>query len=250
MKAKTELLLYQLMWIGEQVVHPTINNLTTSFEAWTNKKALRQTIHRLEQQEYLETHGRSLDRVIRLTEKGRRLVAFERNPETEWRREWDGKWRLVLFDIPQSENFLRQKLRKLLKENHFGCFQRSVWLSPHPMDSINELVRKVAPGLASLSLMECRLLRGQSDAEVVKATWDYSRINENYKVYIDYLNRHPAKRILEDIDQFIVEEKRLWESALMHDPLLPKTLAPSEYLGKKAWYLRKRKLSTKIESRS
>src|SRR5690606_20082068 len=124
----------------------------------------------------------SLAQVIRLTEKGRRMFVVERNPETEWAREWDGRWRMVLFDIPQRENSLRQKLRKLLKENRFGCLQRSVWLSPHPMDSIHDLIRKATPGLASLSLMECRLLHGQSDAEVVKATWDYSRINANYDV--------------------------------------------------------------------
>lgn len=242
MKAKTELLLYQLMWIGEQVAYPSFGKLSTSFEAWTYNKSLRQTIHRLEEQEFLETHGQSLDQVISLTEKGRRIFAVEHNPETEWAREWDGKWRMVLFDIPESKNSLRQKLRKILKENQFGCLQRSVWISPRSMDSINDLVRKATPGLASLSLMECRLLRGQSNAEVVKATWDYSRINAGYDAYIQHLSQHRGGWIPADADRFIAEEKRLWEIALKHDPLLPKQLVPSGYLGKKAWRLRKRRL--------
>lgn len=242
MKAKTELLLYQLLWIGDQVAHPTFGNLSASFETWTYNKALRQTINRLEHQEFLETHGKSLDQVIHLTEKGRKIFTTDLDPETEWAREWDGMWRMVLFDIPESKSSLRQRLRRILRENRFGCLQRSVWLSPHPMNSISDLIRKAIPGLASLSLMECRLLRGQSNAEVVKATWDYSRINANYDAYVQHLSQCRAKRIPEDADRFIAEEKRLWEIALKHDPLLPKQLVPSGYIGKKAWRLRKRRL--------
>jgi len=242
MKAKTELLLYQLMWIGEQVAYPSFGKLSTSFEAWTYNKSLRQTIHRLEEQEFLETHGQSLDQVIGLTEKGRRIFAVEHNPETAWAREWDGKWRMVLFDIPESKNTLRQKLRKILKENQFGRLQQSVWISPRPMDSINDLVRKATPGLASLSLMECQPHRGQSNAELVNATWDYPGINAGYDTYIQHLSQYWVNRIPKNVDRFIAEEKRLWENALKHDPLLPKQLVPSGYLGKKAWRLRKRRM--------
>ena len=242
MKAKTELLLYQLLWFGDQLTHPTFRNLSTSFETWTYHKGLRQAINRLEHQEFLETHGKSLTQVIRLTEKGRRLLMGNCDPETEWAQEWDGIWRMVLFDIPESKCTLRKRLRKILVENRFGCMQRSVWLSPRPMDSINGLIRKATPGLASLSLMECRQLPGESNAEVVKSAWDYSKINANYDAYIRHLSQCRANRIPGKADRFIAEEKQLWETALKHDPLLPKQLSPKGYLGRRAWRLRKRKL--------
>jgi phenylacetic acid degradation operon negative regulatory protein len=245
MKAKTELLLYQLFWLGEQFARPTFRNLSTSFEAWTYSSGFRRAINRLEQQEYLETQGKSLDRVVRLTDKGRQLFAGDRHPEIEWEREWDGIWRMVMFDIPEANRSLRRELRGILRENHFGCLQQSVWLSPHSMDSINQVIRRAAPGLSSLTLMESRLLPGEENQDVVKGAWDYSKINANYQACIDHMglfSSNLSSSSLPNADHLFAKEKFLWETALKHDPLLPKKLIPPGYLGRKAWRLRKRKL--------
>jgi phenylacetic acid degradation operon negative regulatory protein len=242
MKAKTELLLYQLLWLGEQVTRPTFRNLTTSFEAWSHSSGLLKTINRLENQEFLEIQGKSLDRVICLTEKGRQLIVGRRNPETEWARQWDGIWRMVLFDIPETDKAMRNKLRRILSASHFGCLQRSVWLSPHPMDSIDQLIRKETPGLACLSLMECRQLAGEKSSEVVRSAWDFPAINAGYETYIQHLKQYPSHLTPVEADRFVAKEKQLWESALKSDPLFPKQLIPAGYKGKKAWRLRNKKL--------
>lgn len=46
-------------------------------------------------------------------------------------QKWDGRWRLVLFDIPESKRPLRDYIRTVLKR--LGCreFQRSLWIYPH-----------------------------------------------------------------------------------------------------------------------
>ncbi|NOX98928.1 MAG: hypothetical protein GXP30_04210 [Verrucomicrobia bacterium] len=242
MQAKTELLLYQLLWLGSQIKYPTFHSLSSSFESWAYSKGLLQILNRLEHERYLETQGKSLDRVIRLTEKGRQLLAGGRNPEIEWAREWNGTWRMVIFDIPESKRALRRELRNILKACHFGCFQQSVWLSPHPMASINDLLRKTTPGLSNLTLMECHLLPGENDSDVVKGAWDFSRINGNYQTYIKHIKNFGSQKNPKNIDRFISEEKLLWETALKYDPLLPKQLTPRGYLGKKAHQLRMTKL--------
>lgn len=246
MNTKTELLLYQLLWIGEQVARPTFRNLTTSFEVWAYSSGLLRTINRLEHQEFLETQGKSLDRVIRLTEKSRKLIIGDRDPSVEWARKWDGKWRMVLFDIPEPKRMLRRELRGILKKHHFGCLQQSVWLSPHPIGSIHKLIRKATPGMASLSLMESHLLPGENNADVVKGAWDYSQINANYETYTQHLNQFCSDLSPAQADHFIAEEKKLWETALKHDPLLPKQLTPYDYKGKQAWRLRQKKLPKMI----
>ena len=242
MKARTELLLYQLLWLGEQAAYPTFRKLSTSFESWAYTKGLIQAINRLEHKQLLETQGRSLDRVVRLTEKGQQLLIGNRNPENEWARDWDGTWNMVIFDIPESERSLRRKLRDVLRTNHFGCFQQSVWLSPHSLDSINESIRKATPGLGSLTLMESRLLSGQNNIDAAKSAWNFSHINSNYKAYIKHINLFGSKSHPKNTDNFIAKEKLLWETALSHDPLLPKQLIPRGYMGEKAYRLRKRKL--------
>ncbi|MCF6311683.1 MAG: hypothetical protein L3J39_04460 [Verrucomicrobiales bacterium] len=248
MTAKTKLLLYELYWLGDQITCPTFRNLSNSFEAWAYSKGLLQTIFRLQDEEILETQGKSLERVIQLTDKGRQLVHGNREPEAEWMREWNQSWKMVIFDIPESQRLLREQLRKFLRSQHFGCFQQSVWLSPHPMDSINASIREVAPDLSSLTLMECRLLPGENDADVVNTAWDFSAINTHYEDYIKHLDSFENQLNSINTDHYLSLESSLWEKALKHDPLLPTSLLPKGYLGKKAYRLRCKKMPKLISN--
>ena len=42
---------------------------------------------------------------------------------------WDGKYRLVMFDIPESNRILRNELRRSLKKFDFVGWQQSVWVT-------------------------------------------------------------------------------------------------------------------------
>ncbi len=44
-------------------------------------------------------------------------------------KEWDGKYRIVLWDIPESKRRVRDLLRRRLKELEFKNVQKSVWVS-------------------------------------------------------------------------------------------------------------------------
>lgn len=68
-------------------------------------------------------------RVHRLTEAGRIAALGGRDPEAAWTTVWDYRWRLFLFDIPQTDNALRRKLTRSLSAIGCGCLQGSVWIS-------------------------------------------------------------------------------------------------------------------------
>jgi DNA-binding transcriptional regulator PaaX len=77
-----------------------------------------------------QTDGSSL---IALTEKGREKTVplrlemmVEKNP-----RHWDGKWRMILFDIPELRRKGRDALRHKLKELNCYKLQESVWIYPY-----------------------------------------------------------------------------------------------------------------------
>jgi hypothetical protein len=57
-------------------------------------------------------------------------VQMERSDKNK-ARSWDGKWRLIVFDVPESKRAIRDYFRSLLKRLGFAEFQRSMWLSPH-----------------------------------------------------------------------------------------------------------------------
>jgi hypothetical protein len=45
---------------------------------------------------------------------------------------WDGKWRIVMFDIPQEYDVARRAFARKLQALGFKLMQRSVWVHPFP----------------------------------------------------------------------------------------------------------------------
>ncbi|HEY4519399.1 hypothetical protein A2833_02320 [Candidatus Azambacteria bacterium RIFCSPHIGHO2_01_FULL_44_55] len=52
-------------------------------------------------------------------------------------KKWDGRWRLIMFDIPIRKKTARDVFRKKLKELEFYQLQKSVYLTPY--DCENEI---------------------------------------------------------------------------------------------------------------
>ncbi len=249
MQAKTEELLYFLLWTCGMLARPTFRNLTGSFEAWAYRNGLSRQLAALERQKLLESlragHHRAprLDRVLRLSEAGRLQALGGRDPETWWRRRWDGYWRLVLFDVPNSQAELRNRLRTQLRRRGFGWLQNSVWISPDPLD----LEKVTLPGrrrdVESLITLEGRPAAGESDQEIVAGAWDFEKINRLYSEHVRVLADCPtgALRDIAAADCFrrwAAQERRAWLAATTEDPLLPEALLPAGYLGRKAWQKR------------
>ena len=80
---------------------------------------------------------------IELTEKGKkRALAFNiDNITIKHPFSWDGKWRIVIFDIPEKKRQGRDALRNKIKELGFYELQKSVWVYPFPCkDEIDFIV--------------------------------------------------------------------------------------------------------------
>lgn len=55
---------------------------------------------------------------------------------------WDGRWRLLTFDIPEPKKGARQTFRRKIKELGFFHFQRSVFILPFPCErEIDEMTK-------------------------------------------------------------------------------------------------------------
>ncbi len=50
------------------------------------------------------------------------------------KRVWDGKWRLVIFDVPNTKSKIRSELRRAMKLYGFVMIQKSVWAYPYMCD--------------------------------------------------------------------------------------------------------------------
>lgn len=55
---------------------------------------------------------------------------------------WDGKWRMVILDVPEADKEKRNALRYILKKAGFVCLKNSVWISPHPFEHMLENMKR------------------------------------------------------------------------------------------------------------
>jgi len=56
-------------------------------------------------------------------------------------KKWDGQWRVVIFDIPESRRGVRNKLRTMMTEIGFKQLQASVWAFPYDCEELLVLIR-------------------------------------------------------------------------------------------------------------
>jgi phenylacetic acid degradation operon negative regulatory protein len=55
---------------------------------------------------------------------------------------WDGKWRIILLDLPESRKNEREALRYLLKKAGFVLLKNSAWISPYPFEHLFTNIKK------------------------------------------------------------------------------------------------------------
>ena len=244
MKARTELLLYQMSYALDRLSRPTWQNVDASFESWAYGNGLLRQIQRLQAGSYLEMDrdeatGR---RVIRLTEKGLAAGKAGRDPDQRWERPWDGKWRMVLFDLPETERRMRDQLRLNLVGSGFGCMQRSVWITPDPMPDLAAHLRAMAVNAAGLVILEAAPYGGESAADMVQAAWDFKRINFAWDSLGSHLKVVPDRSETgqrQAFESWSAKERELLKDCLRVDPLLPSPLLPPDYRGKAVWSQRR-----------
>ncbi|HRY52149.1 MAG TPA: PaaX family transcriptional regulator C-terminal domain-containing protein [Candidatus Paceibacterota bacterium] len=241
MSRKTEELLAMLIWTGDILSRPTWRNFTDSFESWAYRNGLSRQLQRLEKQDWLERReGPAAERLLRLTEAGRQRALGGHDPVVRWNRPWDGRWRMVLFDVPESHNAVRDSLRRSLRDRGFGYLQNSVWITPDPLESERVRMEGASIDIASLTMFEGRPCGGERDEDIVAGAWDFDAINARYRAHEKVLASRPQGRLNTEkaagvFHRWIGEEQRAWLQAVRHDPLLPACLLPRDYAGRKAW---------------
>lgn len=105
-------------------------------KAWKdiNKKDLGRIIKRLEKQEMISVEGKADGKIaIHITDKGkRRLLEYDfENIELQTKRR-DGKWRLIIFDIPNEKKNARDSFRRKLIQLGSISLQESVFACAYP----------------------------------------------------------------------------------------------------------------------
>ncbi len=106
--------------------------------------SVEKAAHQLERQGLVEKQSTKDGILIKITHKGKTQILkynfLEMKPLTE---KWDGKWRLVFFDVSELKRTTRDALRRYLRQMGMELFQESVFISPYNVINQVKYLREI-----------------------------------------------------------------------------------------------------------
>lgn len=138
---------------------------------------------------------------------------------------WDGFWRLVIFDIPESRRSERDRLRRRLLALGFGRLQDSLYLSPYDWDE--------AVFGAKVLFIEAKQKHLGAPADLAKRVWPLEQISRGYQEVIDKLTTRFGIKDKLKRDQFYKKVYEDYLEAVLADPQLPAELVGASWPAQK-----------------
>lgn len=110
------------------------------FNTWR----LRQILKRMHQQKLVEVVEKNGEQIVKITKNGKKkLLKFNLDKMELKNKSWDGKWRIIIYDILTSKRGEANLFRKTLKRLKFLKLQRSVYLTPFKCYDEIEYLRQI-----------------------------------------------------------------------------------------------------------
>lgn len=226
-------------------------------EAWTGSliellglfglsgQAVRSVLSRMSQQGWLKSRKVSRYSFYSPTRKLLNLLEDVEQRVFQSRCDpWDGRWHLVTQSIPESEQYLRCRLRERLLWLGFGALDHATWISP--CDLRAEVERAVSAlrirPYVDFFTAEHRGFAGGEG--IVARCWNLKRLHDYHAdliaryepLFQEYQARLMAGDSLEPQECFVqhIMLIRKYRSAPYVDLNLPSELLPDDWLGEQA----------------
>lgn len=209
-----------------------------------NEQAVRAAISRMNKQGWVQASKKGNKSYYRLTAQGVKRINEAAKRIFKWQpEEWDGRWRLLMYTIPEDKRYVRDALRQEILWSGFGMLANGLWISPNRLEEeVNSLIVKY--DIQSYVHFFINEYQGpQTNQQLVRDCWDLDDINRHYEAFIDHYSRKYAadKKKIEKGEmtngQCFVERARLvheYRKFLFIDPGLPAELLPEKWLGSHA----------------
>ncbi len=201
------------------------SNIQKAFDLNLNQKT-RGTISGLLKEGMIEKDEK--ENSYRLTNVGFRDLCI-RFPYFRFMKEkWDGKWRILSYEIPEKKRELRDKLRREVVGWGLGPWHRSFWLTPHPIiENLRGLVSQKEEE-KYIQAFEADYVFGDREI-LIEKVWQKSSLDKKYrelfKKWHDILSSESDK--LHKFTTVITE----YVSILKEDPGLPSDLLGESWIG-------------------
>ncbi|OGK21977.1 hypothetical protein A2866_02315 [Candidatus Roizmanbacteria bacterium RIFCSPHIGHO2_01_FULL_39_8] len=149
---------------------------------------------------------------------------------------WDGKWRILSYEIPEKKRELRDRLRREVAGWGLGPWHRSFWLTPHPIiENLRQLVSQKEEE-QYIQAFEAGHIFGDKNT-LIEKVWQKTILDRDYreafKQWHEILSQEGEKadKFKKVINKYI--------ELLKVDPGLPKDLVGNNWIGFEAFHIYK-----------
>ena len=131
--------------VGGSLILPELPRILKMLKVgnWSEEYRLRRTLKNLERNELIRIMTKNGKEVVEITTKGKyKLLSYDFDDLVIKKpKKWDGKWRLVIFDISNDKNKRRRLLSFKLLDLGFQLWQKSIYIYPYPCDKEIDFIR-------------------------------------------------------------------------------------------------------------
>jgi len=208
----------------EVVFTPTVCDV---FDLTMNRKTLS-TLSQLTKDELLYHIPDSDPGTYKLTAKGFYDIVLTFPVFRFTQEKWDGKWRILSYEIPEKKRELRDKLRREVASWGLGPWHRSFWLTPHPIiNSLKDLL-KDKEEQQYVQAFEADHVFGPRE-ELIEKVWGKTNREKEYRSL--FKNWHQELSTDKDKISKMKAVISSYITVLKTDPGLPKELIGDSWIG-------------------
>ena len=229
-----------LRYAGSEVRLADITELLAVFDV--EAATVRVNLSRLRKEGWFTTRRVGRETVYSLTphmleilDEGRERIFRHREED------WQGRWTMVIYQVPESERAVREQLRKRLAWHGFGQLSPSTWLTPHDLFAEARELAAEYP-LAKIDVLWCGTGDLQQDRDLASRCWDLEQLGADYQQFLHTYRdlNDEAANATKDGQTALVERMHLisdFRRFPFRDPLLPHELQPSSWPSSEAYAL-------------
>ena len=134
--------LFSIKTWSEVAIPPSLS-IRRIYEKKKHRWTFAKFIWYLKKKGYIRVKSLEPQEGIILTSAGMEKVLKITLAKTEKKRRKDGKWIMVIFDIPERKRKMRDLFREALQVLGFKFFQKSIWVCPHDvLKEIQGIIQK------------------------------------------------------------------------------------------------------------
>lgn len=172
------------------------------------------------------------DNQYKLTDKGFESLCLEFPFFRYLKSKWDGKWRIISYEIPEKKREIRDRLRREMQGWGLGPWHRSFWLTPHPILPTLKALTSQKEEEKYIQAFEADHTFGDQEI-LIEKVWAKTNLDKLYrelfKKWHDTLSSNDEKP-----DKF-KKVISFYIDILRQDPGLPKELVGESWIGFEGW---------------